>query len=489
MNSLSRFFRTIKILGGLFVFFIIFVIVRGGILAQIHENTKAKKTKVYYTAFNKFFKGTVIKIKRRTPIKKGGLRDACYRLHLIESSSRYYRPSHKNSEYFCVIDFPYAEVMAKDFGDVQIGDTCYFNGTTDCLWTKVANKKWRVQRPEIGRYAFLNKPYTAIPQYDSIQLMWRKYFYPKMEASGISQMNYYWQYKCNKKTYNENVVNYNQFFYNFSTWESTVQPLIIARRKQPHFYMIKVAEYIVPLDLDSLMQRYGGESIIWIKDRKKHKYFINRQILRLSDAKKYLKFIKKKFATTPQENLEIRKIKNKDSINWFDNEIDEVAMQLEPDVQVISKSDSLLNYVWILFIIFTFINVLVQRILVADELKTNPDFAKGFKQYVLGLLFFFNVWLVLIGIGLSTGWVNSIFDFMYVRYNPMIIISNVYLIIVLFSISRWIFVRNGAKILAKLRHYPSGLFSPIHTEDGIILLWGIYVLFGIVFIFARLFFL
>ncbi len=488
MNPLRPLFRIIKILELLFVLFVVFIIVRGGILAQIEEKNKAKKSKIYYTAFNKFFKGTVVKIKRRPPKKKGKLRDACYRLKLIESSSRYYNPSKEKSEYFCVIDFPYAEVMAKDFGDVQIGDTCYFNGITDCLWTKVGNKRWRGQRPEISKYAFLNKPYTTINQYDSTQLMWRRYVYPKMEHAGISQMNYYWELDCKKRLFNKDEVNYNQFFYNYSTWKRDVEPEILARRLQPHFYMIQVDEYKLPLDLDSLTQRYKGESILWIKHKHKYKYFINRQILRYKDAKKYLGLVKRKFQQAPDEKFEIRKIKNRASVTWFDNELDEIAIGLEPDVQVIPKPKSFVEYAWIIFVVFIFINVFIQHKLVSTEIKTNPAFAKGFKQYAFGLLFFFNLWLGMIGMGLTTGWVDSIFDFMYVKNNPIIILSNVYLIFLLFSVSRWIFVGGGAKILTTLHKKSANIFNPLNTEDGVVLIWFTYVMFGIVFIFARLLF-
>ncbi len=488
MNPLRPLFRIIKILELIFVLFVVFVVVRGGILAQIEKKNKAKKNKVYYTHFNKYFRGTIVKIKRRPPKKKGKLRDACYRLKLIESSSRYYNPSKEKSEYFCVIDFPYAEVMAKDFGDVQIGDTCYFNGTTDCLWTKVANKKWRGQRPEIGKYAFLNKPYTAINQYDSIQLMWRKYLYPKKEHADISQVNYYWNLNCRKRQFNKEGINYNSFFYNYSTWKRDVEPEILARRKQPHFYMIQVDEYKIPLDLDSLIKRYNGESILWIKHKHKYKYFINRQILEYKDAQKYLKLVKKKFKIRANEKFEIRKLQNRTSVNWFDNELDEIAAELEPDVQVIPKPKSFVEYAWIIFVIFILINVFIQHKLVNLEIKTNPVFAKGFKQYAFGLLFFFNIWLVMIGVGLTAGWVDSIFDFMYVKNNPIIILSNVYLILLLFAVTRWIFIGDGKKIIATLHQKSANIFNPLNTEDGVVLIWFVYVTFGVVFIFARLLF-
>ncbi len=488
MNPLRMFFRIIKILELIFVLFVIFVVVRGGILARIEEKNKAKKSRVYYTAFNKFFKGTVVKIKRRPPKKEGKLRDACYTLKLIESSSRYYNPSKRNSEYFCVIDFPYAEVMAKDFGDVQIGDTCYFNGTTDCLWTKVANKKWRGQRPEIGKYAFLNKPYTSISQYDSVQLMWRRYLYPEMEHTGISQIQYYWKLDCKKRLFNKGEANYNSFFYNYSTWERDVKPEILSRQRQPHFYMIQVDEYKIPLDLDSLTKRYKGESILWIKHKQKYKYFINRQILRYEDAKKYLKLISRKFKAAPDDKFEIRKIKNRESVTWFDEELDKIASDIEPDIQVIPKPKSFIDYSWIIFVILSVFNVFIQYKLVGSKIKTDKIFAKGFRQYAFGLLFFVNLWLMMIGIGLTVGWVDSIFDFIYVENNPIIIVSNVYLIILLFGITRWILVGGGSNILATLHQNSANIFNPLYTEGGIVVIWFIYVLFGIGFIFARLLF-
>lgn len=141
-----------------------------------------------------------------------------------------------------------------------------------------------------------------------------------------------------------------------------------------------------------------------------------------------------------------------------------------------------------IFILFTFINAASQWNLVKDQLKKDAEFAKGFRHYVVGLLFFFNIWLVIVGIGIETGWVDSIFDFMFVKRNAIVIIANVYLILLLFTISRWIFAGSGAKILSRLRNYSSGIFSPVHTEDGIRLLWSVYLFLGLIFIFARLFF-
>ncbi len=489
MKTLQPLFRVYKILEFIFVIFVIFIVVRGGILAQIEKTTQDKKNRVYYKSFNKYFRGTVEKIKRREPEEKGGLRDACYRLKLIESNSRYYHPTKQRSEFFCVIDFPYAEVMAKDFGDVQVGDTCFFNGTTDCLWTKVKNKKWRGQKPKIGRYAFLDAPYSTINKYDSLQLVWRRNFYPKRQAATPNQIDYYWKLKCrNHKYYKKQADTLDLFFYNYSKWQEQIEPVILARRAEPYFYMIQVDEYKIPLDLDSLIKRYNGESLIWIKHKDKHKYFLNRQILKYQDAKNYLKYARKKYNISPYEKVEIRRLKNHASVNWFNEEVDEVAIKKLPDVQVIPKQESFVEHAWIIFIFFTFINYFMHQVLFKKELKKDKAFARSYAKYTMGLLLFFNIWLLLIGLGLITGWVKSIVDFMYVTNSPIIIISNIYLIMLMFGISRWIFTGGGAKLLTTLHKKTVIIFNPLNTEDGILLIWSVYVIFGIIFVFARLFF-
>ncbi len=488
-KTLQPIFRAFKIFEFIFVVLVVFIVVRGGILAQLEEKAKAKKNKIYYKSFNKYFRGTVVKIKRRLPERKGGLRYACYRLKLIESNSRYYNPSKPKSEYFCVIDFPYAEVMARDYGDVKIGDTCFFNGTTDCLWTKVGNKKWRGQRPNIGRYAFLNSPYSTINKYDSLQLVWRRNFYPRKQRVSMEQLNYYWKLKCSKKRINKKMPDISkQFFYTYSNWEKYIEPVILARREQPYFYMIQVDEYQMPLDLDSLVKRYNGESLIWIKHRDKHKYFLNRQILTHKDAKKYLKFAKKKFDSDLSSKLEIRRLKNHASVNWFNSEVDEKAIRELPNVQVIPKPKSFVEYAWIILIFFTFLDAWAHQIMFSTELSKDKKFARGYHQYVIGLVVFCNIWLGMLGLGLTMGWVNSIVEFMYVKNNPIVIVSNVYLIMLVFGISRWIFMGGGAKIITRLHKKTVVIFDPLNTEDGIILIWSVYVVFAIIFVFSRLFF-
>jgi len=488
-SSTGQFFKTIKIIGGLFTLFVIFVIIRGGILAQIHESKKEVKNEIYFESFNKYFKGVVVKIKRRPPKEAGGIRPVCYKIRLIESTSRYYRPSKRTSEFFCVIDFPYAEVMTKDYGDAQIGDSCFFNGSSDCFGIKIGNQKWRRQPTEIGNYPFLKKPYTSIARYDSAQLVNRKNFYPRKQSATIDQINFYWQNNCKKDIFQENIINYNMIFYNYETWLKESYPRALKKQMQPYFYMIQVAEYIDPLDMDTLIRKFKGEPVIWVKNKGLNKYFINKKIQTLKKAEEYLRFLKDTSNLDESNMAVIKKIKRKPDKKPFYQELnDESLAEEEADIQTIPYQVSILRFTWLIFIFFTFINVLSQWTLAGDTLKKDKEFAKGFRHYVIGLLFFFNIWLVIIGIGIETGWVDSIFDFMYVKRNPIVIAANVYLILLLFTISRWVFVGDGAKILARLRQYPSGIFSPVHTEDGIRLLWSIYVFLGLIFIFARLFF-
>ena len=335
----------------------------------------------------------------------------------------------------------------------------------------------------------MKKPYTSIARYDSARLVKRKNHYPRKQPATIDQVNFYWENNCRKDVFKENLINYNLIFYNYETWLKETYPKALKKQLQPYFYMIQVAEYNIPLDLDSLIKKFKGEPVIWVKDDGLNKYYINKKMPTREKAKDYLDFLKDTSELDKSDMAVIRKIKKKKEAKpFYQQQEEESEITEEIDVQTIPYRISIFRYTWLIFIVFAFINVLSQWTLAAETIRKDKVFAKGFRHYVIGLLFFFNIWLVIIGIGIETGWVDSIFDFMYVKRNPIIIVANVYLILLLFTISRWIFVGDGAKILARLRQYSGGIFSPVHTEDGIRLLWTIYVFFGLIFIFARLFF-
>jgi hypothetical protein len=96
----GQIYKTIKLIGGIFVLFVIFVIIRGGILAQIHEKKKKARQETFFEEFDKYFKGVIVKIKRRPSDKPKGLREVCYELRLIESTQLYYRPNKRTGFYF-----------------------------------------------------------------------------------------------------------------------------------------------------------------------------------------------------------------------------------------------------------------------------------------------------------------------------------------------------------------------------------------------------
>jgi hypothetical protein len=493
----GQMFKTVKIIGGVIILFVIFVIIRGGILAQIHQKEKKARQETFFEEFDKYFKGVIVKIKRRPPKEKKGIREVCYELRLIESTHLYYRPNNRTGFYFCAIDFPVAEVMCKDFGDVYIGDTVFYNGQSDCLGVKVQNRMWRLFRPEIDDYQLLKKPHTRIERYDSLQLEARKKFYPRKEIADIEQINYYWQHRCKKNTSGQQFENYNLGFHNYHSWRIHNRPEVLKKKTQNFFFMIQVAEYFEPLDMAELNEKYNGKPIVWVKENNLHKYFINQKIKSLEDAEDTLDMLIERYGLKLDDMPVIKKLKKKkpETIKILVEKKKENRTKYEEKYKTNTKGvleipyeRSFLRYSWMVFILFTFINVVSQWNLVKTSLKKDKEFAKGFRHYVIGLLFFFNIWLVIVGIGIETGWVDSIFDFMFVKRSPIVIAANVYLIILLFTISRWIFVGNGAKILARLRQYPSGIFSPVHTEDGIRLLWTVYLFLGLIFIFARLFF-
>jgi hypothetical protein len=109
----------------------------------------------YFNNFNESFKGVIID-KKNTMQSVGENKLCLLKIKLSESSVKYYDPRDSLRLYFCVMNYPYAEVFIHEYyyHQIDIGDSCLFNGKTDkyCIGFKNQNEIfWDCEKPNINR--------------------------------------------------------------------------------------------------------------------------------------------------------------------------------------------------------------------------------------------------------------------------------------------------------------------------------------------------
>jgi len=168
------------ILIGLFIVaFLAIVYYMGTIVAPRREKEELFKNKRYFDNFNESFKGIIVDINTPKRKLKGGVRQSLLKVKLDYSTIMHYEPRDSLSFYFCVLDFPYAEVFLEYVDITSIGDSILFDGINDTLSIKWHN--WVNIKPDIvDNNIRLLEPFYTIPKYTKEQLAERikTYLYP-----------------------------------------------------------------------------------------------------------------------------------------------------------------------------------------------------------------------------------------------------------------------------------------------------------------------
>lgn len=108
------------------------------------------------------------------------------------------------------------------------------------------------------------------------------------------------------------------------------------------------------------------------------------------------------------------------------------------------------NYFWIIAIVFTCINVLIYKYHSKKHIQQNLKLAEGYKKLFRGYLFWMNIPWVIMGIGCTLGNVPSIWHYFRPKDgNPYVLAWFGSVIILWILGTNWLFLRNGAEIIAK----------------------------------------
>ncbi|MCK5306786.1 MAG: hypothetical protein KAJ66_06590 [Candidatus Omnitrophica bacterium] len=117
--------------------------------------------------------------------------------------------------------------------------------------------------------------------------------------------------------------------------------------------------------------------------------------------------------------------------------------------------EMIFNYFWAAAIVFTCINVLIYKYHSKKHIQQNPKLTEGYKKLFRGYLFWMNIPWIVMGIGCTVGNVPSIWYYFRPKNGNPYVLAWFGSIIVLWIIGTyWLFLKNGAEIIAK---YPGVL--------------------------------
>ena len=122
------------------------------------------------------------------------------------------------------------------------------------------------------------------------------------------------------------------------------------------------------------------------------------------------------------------------------------------------------KHVWILFIVVQSLNGLFWWNKAQEEIKTDTTLLPGYKKLIRGWLIYGNIPWVIMGAGILSGSVNSVFQYFNLRNGMFVILFYISIIVLWIAGSYWVFFKNGAAELVKL----PGLLRPRIKDPNII---------------------
>ena len=282
--------------GRLMFLLFIAVITSYGLFLNTRGNseTKNKKDNInikYFSNFNESFKGVIISIdtvskheQRRLP------KLMLVKIELSYTSCMHYSPEDTTNKYFCLIDYPYAELIIKKSSNIVIGDSLVYRGIKDRIYIKHGESWCKYEPPSVTHSNIeIFKSAMTIPKYSEKKFEERQNKNSDLEAE-------------NKKatyTSKENVIE-NKLY----VQKTNVNKHII------EYYMIQIGAYSKPVSIETLKMKYKEEVIIMHKENKMYKYFINKKFSELNIVKKYINVLIQKYNIKEQERPFLKKINN-----------------------------------------------------------------------------------------------------------------------------------------------------------------------------------
>lgn len=133
------------------------------------------------------------------------------------------------------------------------------------------------------------------------------------------------------------------------------------------------------------------------------------------------------------------------------------------------------KYFWIIFIVITLANAITMKIRAKKRIEADPSLKLGYDMIFKGIITWGNIPWVIMGAGIITGRVPTIFHYFRPQDgNPFVIAFYISVFLIWILGTYWLFVKNGAEMLVK---HP-GIFNYDFLSPAMIKLFWILCLAG-----------
>ncbi len=139
------------------------------------------------------------------------------------------------------------------------------------------------------------------------------------------------------------------------------------------------------------------------------------------------------------------------------------------------------KHFWVLFIVATVANGLIFKFRSRKYIKENPELKDGYDILFKGWIFYGNIPWVIMGIGVMTGMVESVFEFFDIGgLKPIVVLFYLSVVVLWILGSRWIYFRGGAEMLSKHPGFLTVGFSAVKISPfWVKALWTLMLVSGI----------
>jgi hypothetical protein len=135
------------------------------------------------------------------------------------------------------------------------------------------------------------------------------------------------------------------------------------------------------------------------------------------------------------------------------------------------------KHFWIMFIVVTFANAIIMKIRAKKHIERDPSLKVGYDTIFKGFLIWGNIPWVVIGTGILTGSVPTIWHYFKPQDgNPYVIAFFISIFTVWLLGSYWLFVKNGAEMLVR---HPGIFRSDFSSPTKVKLFWVLSLVGGI----------
>jgi len=138
-----------------------------------------------------------------------------------------------------------------------------------------------------------------------------------------------------------------------------------------------------------------------------------------------------------------------------------------------------IKHVWALFIVVMIVNALIMRIRSRRYIAADPSLQEGYRKLFWGIMIWGNIPWIIMGIGLETGCVPSMENFLRPwDGNPFVVglLASIYFTLALGTY--WILVRGGAEMISR---HPGQffLYYDFQSPREVKAVWCIFLAAGI----------